>query len=266
MRNSIKMTRQGELFTLATDSPLGKSRPVIATRGNVSTFSSKSRKRALDYTARLQPTAKRRAIFITLTYGQQFPDALESKIHLNTFLQHIRRNFPRAAGMWRFERQERGAPHYHFLFFGMPWWDKEDVAATWLRIVGAQYANWYAGFEQAPFTRIEKIRSVKKCYSYVFKYIAKVKSLGDEGASGFNNIPYPNVWTGRHWGIHNRKRLPLAQKIVFKAVIRDGNTLLAIKMLAAQEWAGIQLYDGRGFTLYLDDIESFWDTCLEILD
>jgi len=57
-----------------------------------------------------------RLSFLTLTYGQDFPDDLTAKKHLDTFFKRIKRylggNFHY---VWIAEKQKRGAIHYHLV-------------------------------------------------------------------------------------------------------------------------------------------------------
>lgn len=189
-------------------------------RAKITTFTRKSRKRLIDMVARFRKIDK--AIFITLTYGQKWPDMEESKRHLKNFLQRIRDNYPQASGIWRLEFQERGAPHYHLLLFNLPFWKKEDVAAAWLQTIGDEFGDWSSGECRAPFTRIELINGLKHALAYVSKYIAKEGKSGMRpGDCGFNYAPYSQKpYTGRFWGILNVDDMPFGElfKIAFRTL------------------------------------------------
>ena len=114
-------------------------------RGTVSAFSRASRKRMLERLARLQPEdAQGPMSMITLTYGEQFPDAQGAKRDLVAFWKRVRRAFLGAGAIWRVEFQKRGAPHFHLIFYG-PYLPKGLLQLWWGRVIG----------QDRPFTRSE---------------------------------------------------------------------------------------------------------------
>lgn len=179
-----------------------------ATRGAVCGMSQRSRKRLMDYFASVDWQGQK-VIFITLTYPREFPTGKEAKKHLKAFLERVRRRFPRASGFWRLEFQKRGAPHFHLLFFNLPFWDKEEVQAAWCDVIGVEQV----------FTRIEQIKSWKRAMYYVSKYVAKRTDVDADG--GFNYIPY--LHAGRVWGFFQKALIPFAETVnaVFKGVGKD---------------------------------------------
>lgn len=187
-------------------------------RGAVHGFSRESRRRLLEKVAEIDfkaMTKRTAAIFITLTYPAQWPDMKTSKRHLKAFLERIDRRFDifndkgektrGVTGIWRVDYQKRGAPHYHFVFWNLPFWHKEEVERIWQEIIGAR-----------AFTRIEMVDSYKKALHYVAKVIAYVAkedkkpspvrgegsagrdprpgegpgAFGSEADGGFNNVAY----------------------------------------------------------------------------
>lgn len=225
-----------------------------AKRGKVTSFSRKSRKRMLDIVASLRKTATRKTVFITLTYGQEWPHPDEAKRHLDAFLKRVARKFPKASGIWRMDAQERGAPHFHFLFFRMPFWDKKELQTAWHEIVGDKYSDFSSGTIKEPFTRIELVKSRKGAFWYVGKYSANI--------SGFNYVPYLTGLDsvieresqaikeiGRQWGIHNREHMPFAP-IEWAYVSYEG-------FRAIQRWYKFVMckeieYPNSGFSIYLE--------------
>jgi hypothetical protein len=104
-------------------------------------------------------------VFITLTYPENFPcNGREVKMHLNAFLQYLRRKKIRS--VWILEFQSRGAPHYHIIASGeIP---KDEIAERWHKIVGSgDKKHLRAG------TRIEGIKSKGHLYGYLYNYIKK---------------------------------------------------------------------------------------------
>lgn len=213
---------QGRLIEVITSAPPGiikKGAKGGGQRKEITEFSQKSRSRLLKDMNRIDREEVKHPVFLTLTYGQHWPDIKQSKNHIRRFNQELKRKCLTACGWWRMEPQERGAPHYHLVVLGLPRYDrgglsKGDVAALWGRIIGKQY--WDRKNDRAPFTRIECLDSWKKVTNYVCKYVAKVAKPADAG-SGFNTVPYRHSETGeevemigRQWGRFNAKALPYA--------------------------------------------------------
>jgi hypothetical protein len=129
---------------------------------------------------------------MTLTYPASYPgDPIKLKRHLASFWKRLRRKYPWVSAIWRVELQERGAPHYHLLLFGVSFLAWQWVAKNWYEIVGSgdpQHLN--AG------TEIHAALSWRLAAHYLAKYIAKA-------------APEDHLQAiGRHWGIMGRANLP----------------------------------------------------------
>lgn len=206
-------------------------------RGRIYEFSRKSRLRLLRKTARLSPGAG--GLFLTFTYRQNITDARQAKKHLELMLLWIKRHYPRTCCIWRMEYQQRGAVHFHVMVLNRNFIPARELTAQWQKVTGDD-----------SYPDIEKIRTRRKLTSYVAKYIAKVTQdpANDEGwvtnydaswwmkekmrdnayvltdeqkkelqrvdaalaSAGLDNAPYSDNYTGRIWGVTNRKMLPLA--------------------------------------------------------
>lgn len=248
-------------------------------RGRVVGFSRRSRKRLLDVTAKLRNT---QCLFVTLTYGQQFPDCNEAKQHLRNFLKRFSRKFPGVAAIWRLELQERLAPHFHLIIFHK-FIPKQWIKESWGGVIGVQYWDLSGDVERQPFTRVEKVVNRKHLRRYVSKYVAKATDIpvaedapvaGDapvaedsegfdlplavgEGV-GFNAMPY--LTAGRVWGIHNKEFLPLADLLTAIAASMS-KQFWDIKRLARKVWKGVNC-SRKGFTLYVEDAEQWFNYCV----
>jgi len=200
-----------------------KKRPPVSQskRGVIRAFSYKSRLRLLRFMARLKMVGVR-ASFITLTF-KGYPSNAEAKRCLHAFLSHLRRTFPQASACWRLEYQKRGAIHYHLLCFNLPYWDWKELHQTWSQITG----------ETSSRVDIRLVRSRRGVMSYVSKYIAKVEKRIRKTFLVF--VPYlhrQRKWKkGRFWGYHNKKALPLGEKVT--GVLLEGT---GIKQLAKAAW------------------------------
>lgn len=185
---------QGDVLKLGTTSDSRLVSKVEHKRGKVTEFSRKSRKRLLDLFARTGDTERPR-IFMTLTYPSNEQNSMKAKEDLRAFFMRIRRKFPNASGVWRIEYQERGAIHFHFIFFNLPFWQADDIRRVWGEIIE----------ENNPRIHIDTCRSRRKTTYYVSKYIAKVP---DDASVSLSNMPYPHE--GRWWGVFNRDAIPMA--------------------------------------------------------
>lgn len=215
------------------------SRHAKATRAEIKGFSAKSRKRLLDYAASIDWKGQK-AIFVTLTYPAEFPTPKQAKQHLRAFMERIRRRFPQASGIWRMEFQARGAPHFHILFFNLPFVPKEEIQCWWGEIIDYE----------KPFTRIEMIHSWRKAMSYVSKYIAKEDSR--DSGSGFNYLPY--LHAGRVWGFFQKEKIPFAALVIAVLPLLD-RQFYQFRRYMLRFWSKIKMQGiPAGWTVYHDDL------------
>lgn len=232
------------------------------TRGKIEHFSKRSRKRLLEMCARLdlaRIVSEMPVIFVTLTYAAQFPSTEQSKQHLRAFLERIRRIAPDASGVWRLEYQERGAPHYHLIFFNLPYVPKRELQSMWGEIVGLQFWDRTGEKLRPPMTRIEAIRNPRHAMAYVSKYVAKHEDSGSD--SGFNDVPY--LHAGRFWGIFNREKLPFAEvvSVILAAAAGDIEQVLwQFKRLMAKKWKRANRFGRhKGASLFVDYVRCWHD-------
>jgi hypothetical protein len=166
-------------------------------RGKVRGFSRKSRQRFLAFVAMLRKDAL--PLFVTLTYPEWWPVEWQTwKDDLDKFIKnHVMRKWPGAAVIWKLEPQERGAPHFHLMIWGVPYMPKEWLAETWYKVAGTNDPkHLQAG------TRVERARSFRGVMCYAGK-----KYMGKE-------VTLPAGWehVGRFWGAcggRKRKKFPL---------------------------------------------------------
>lgn len=262
----LKFEAQGHYVVVKwseTPSTKFNQKPVNGTRGKIAEFSPRSRKRMLEMVARLDlagQVSQRPIIFITLTYAAQFPSAEASKQHLRAFLERIRRFAPDASGVWRLEFQERGAPHYHFIFFNLPYLPKAELTSIWGDIIGIEWWDTSRGQPRPPMTRIEAIRNPRKAMAYVSKYVAK-NSPSD---SGFNDVPY--LHAGRFWGVFNKENLPFAQLVAIVLSAESASIdviLFQFKRLMAKKWSRANKFGRlKGASVFVDYASCWKDAFL----
>lgn len=176
-------------------------------RGAIKGFSWDSRIRLLMVIARVRRDAPL-PLFLTLTYPDRFPEPLEAKKHFNMLLWRIGRKFKGAVGLiWKLEPQQRGAPHFHCLVWGVkfeelfPW-----VAFQWYEIAGGgdeRHLKWHLGaYDNEPC--VGQVRSWRGVWSYASKYLGKTFEVAEWG----------DKWTGRYWGVRWPQNIPFGQERV----------------------------------------------------
>lgn len=257
----------------------GPMRLTMTARGEIGEFSRASRKRMFDWLHTVDLEAAGRAIFVTLTYGQASPDGRQSKRHLDTFLKRLVRQHSKASGLWRMEYQARGAIHYHLIVWGVDFLDKAEVQQSWSEVIGDAYMDKSHETPRAPFTRVERIRSIHGVRWYVGKYLGKTTTV-DQAAggtparaapgTGFNSGAYFTARTvvrrdGRHWGVFNRRSVARDKMVSLMASpvceFTDKMAEVAQKGLAAK------VVGGNGtFTLYLQDGETAGQALERMMD
>lgn len=176
--------------SLLNAQPLGvpKQHSDPSPRGVITGFSASSRRRL----QRLLATVRRDwfvwALFLTLTYPDEFPAMGKVKRDLDTFFKRVRRKFPKAAGVWRLEMKEREtgknagqvAPHFHILVFGVRYLDYGWLARTWFEIVGSHDLDHLSAG-----TSIERVHNYQHAQSYISKYMTKLKDDATEDCGRF---------------------------------------------------------------------------------
>lgn len=205
----IGIEKQGQVIRVVDLTPKFAQSAAPSKRGNVTTFSRKSRRRMIDLMSRMELEGVR-ATFITLTFHYTH-EPEETKAAFKRFLAYIAYHYPQSSGFWRLELQQRGTPHYHLIMFGLPYWKHKDMRRVWMRCTR----------EDKSGVRVNLLRGTKQAMYYVSKYVAK---MPDEDASTlFIDAPYQqneaNTWKGRFWGVINVEALPLAPRLV--GVVND---------------------------------------------
>jgi len=243
-KNEITLTAQGRFLKVSVCGGGGGGSK--AKRSKVTTFSRASRLRLLQKMSTIKEKGLK-SVFLTLTYGQKFPNPREAKRHLDNLLKQLRRKHETVSGFWRLEFQQRGAPHFHLLLFGLPFMAKSELATRWANIIGKDYWDYSRDDVQHPFTRIEMLQSAKHASRYVAKYVGKVDGVD----GGFNIASYltdegeflhpvtgeNGGSIGRWWGVFNAECLPLADMV---EIVLNGCGTWAVDVLrramAATRW------------------------------
>ncbi len=216
-------------------------------RGKIKGYSFKSRMAFLSYVA----TLDRRGMapkFVTLTYPAEYPEQFQQwKEDLNLWAKnHLARTYPNASFIWKLEPQQRGAPHFHLLLFGVPWVDRDWLSQSWYHVVGSNdERHLRAG------TRVEDVRS----WNGVMAYAGK-NYMGKECVAPRNWPEY----AGRYWGVYGRKKVPRSEKIEVE-LSRQG--LIRLHRLIRQYFRskGIKWKTGGGVRLFTTDFKTWLRAC-----
>lgn len=179
-------------------------------RSKIKGFSRQSRHRLMEKIGSIRRDAEL-PNFVTLTYPAEFPTVARAKRDLKVFLQRLERAFPQAGGIHKLEPQERGAPHYHMLVWGV---DTDDLfrwtVDAWYDIAGNGDRNHYyfhAGLLKDSRKCVERVRSFRGVWSYASKYLGKTFDVAEWGSQ----------WTGRFWGTFKPENIPFGEIMEIEA-------------------------------------------------
>ena len=228
-------------------------------RGVVSRFSAASRLRLLKLFSSMDIDNRLFACFITLTYPAEFPSPAVAKEHRRAFQERLKRFAPACSWVWRMEFQDRGAPHFHFVVFGLPFLDKLKVRQWWAEIIGiAPDADL--------FTRIEAIRSKKMLFGYVSKYVAKVPDGGFNLPAYLHDGEFVHPVTGeksgsvgRYWGVGNSEKFPFSLLTMIEIPAAALSSFYSFRRGARHAYKGCSRRPGQGFSLFVSDAKNWLD-------
>jgi hypothetical protein len=207
-------------------------------RGAVKGFSVSSRRRLLQTVRSIKLDAEL-PLFITLTYPNSFPDAGSSKRHLKMFFQRFNRSFPAHGSIWKLEPQQRGAPHYHILTWGLEVESVQRfVPGAWFAIAGGgdeKHLTWHiGGFENQHC--VQQVYDRKGVMAYASKYLGKTFEV-----EGWVNV-------GRYWGIINRENIPFGELIQQEVTYRKAVEILRY----GKRFTGLKKHNNRSLNIFCD--------------
>ena len=220
-------------------------------RGKVKGFSFASRRRLMYTIARIKIDAELPA-FITLTYPNKFPSPIESKKHLDIFIKRLLRVFPEIGFIWKLEPQERGAPHYHLLAWGVSA-DKLFlfIPEAWHDIAGDGDRNhllFHLGLlKNEPC--VNQVRSRNGVMRYASKYLGKT----------FDVAGWGEVYPGRFWAVVQKKNIPFGVDMVMSITKKDAHTWMRYQRRRAK----MKSRDYKSLTIFCDS-EQWINNILEV--
>jgi hypothetical protein len=209
-------------------------------RGHIKGFSNNSRRRLLTRIGQVRRDAPL-PLFITLTWPKIFPSVQEGKRQFNTWVKRMRRAHPRIGMIWKIEPQQRGAPHYHLLAWGVAWEEIcADVPNTWYEIAGGGdglHWKWHMGLlDNGNRHCVQPVRSWKGVWAYAAKYLGKTFEVPGWGA------------IGRYWGVINPGQIPFGQE---RRSLVSRSTACNLQRYQ-RRYAHLRHYRGRSVMTYCD--------------
>ncbi|MFA5264427.1 MAG: hypothetical protein WC378_11430 [Opitutaceae bacterium] len=131
--------------------------------------------------------------FVTLTYREFAGDWGKWKDHFKAWKDLMCHHYPALSGLWRMEFQERGAPHFHLILWGVTKATeafKDQASEAWLRIIGQNtQANRQYG------VTVQLTDDLRSTGFYLSMYAAK------------DEKDRKDIQTGREWGLIRRDLL-----------------------------------------------------------
>ncbi|MEW6206700.1 MAG: hypothetical protein AB1516_15485, partial [Pseudomonadota bacterium] len=135
------------------------------------------------------------------TYPREFPDIRQAKRDLDVLIKRLARRFPAVAGVWKLEPQERGAPHFHLLIWGVSYRELfAFLPFAWHEIAGdgdENHLKWHLG-ELGNRPCVQRIEKQGGVFWYASKYMSKEVGVYE--------------W-GRWWGVFFKERLPFGELV-----------------------------------------------------
>ncbi len=209
-------------------------------RGSIAGFSSDSRRRLMCVIASIRRDADLPS-FVTLTYPNKFPSPAESKRHLKIFCQRLKYFFPSVSAIWKLEPQDRGAPHYHLLVWGVSQHDLFSFTVNaWYEIAGDGDNNhllFHMGLLKDSKPCVSQVRSWRGVWSYASKYLGK----------SFDVAGWHDKWTGRFWGYVNHDLIPFGE---FCTIDLSSHSVFHV-MRYQKRFSGRRVFK-KGYTLFCD--------------
>jgi hypothetical protein len=151
--------------------------------------------------------------FVTLTYPADFTkDIRKSKAQLKEYRRRFEIAYGKVRAIWRLEYQERGAPHYHIMYFDPPFVSIKDWCTMWDDVIHTPAEERFGNSVDLKLITHRSGQKLIACY--VGKYISKV----DE-----RRLKDDSTHTGRYWGRWNIVEedpieIPLSDREAFSLV------------------------------------------------
>lgn len=150
-------------------------------------------------------------LFVTLTYGEDYPTPMRSKEHLKLWWRKICRKYSDLWAVWKLEFQERGAPHLHLLIYTSGKMPKIPVS-----FLNEAWVKTCKGFSTSSNSvDLQVLKTHRGGVYYATKYLCKEdvyqppEETGEGIAEGSEAKPTDSATRpGRFWGILSKSNRP----------------------------------------------------------
>jgi len=213
-------------------------------RGEIKVFSPESRLRLFKLLHQIKFNS---VTFVTLTYPDEFPDWKEKyKYDLKRFRALTETRWGKIPAIWRLEFQERGAPHFHIMYFDAPFIPVQEWNVIWAVISDRKNKKTPRGNAlDLKFTKDAKEQ--KLIAYYLSKYIAKIDT---------NNLP-GGVKPGRFWGRWNiEDPEPIELELTNSYAYQIAQTMIKVRKFEAYEPESLLNCTLMGETMGKDDFQK----------
>lgn len=145
---------------------------------DIKEFSAKSRKRLFDIFAKLDYESYGIPVFISATYHYDAPDTrIKIKTMIQNYFRYLKHKLPAFHYITKLEYQQRGIPHFHFIF--LPLEKSEDFSKDEIiKIIKTKWIemkNCKCEFCKLYSIDVRKVNNYKQAIIYISKEIAKIQ-------------------------------------------------------------------------------------------
>lgn len=171
---------------------------------DIKSFSAKARKRMFQYLSMLRYSSYSLPLFVSCTFHHDSPDTrADLKYLLRKFYNRLTYQLPAFKIFWKLEYQERGVPHFHFMFLFLDKSCSEKFDSISAEIKRAWYALKTCKCKHCKkyHTDVRIINDYKHALIYISKELAKVQDRYED-----HNL-------GRIWGHSNNMNFDHLYKI-----------------------------------------------------
>jgi len=204
-------------------------------RKGIGGFSPQSRLRMLKWSATVDWGKIPKALFVTLSYPDEFATATrtERSAHLDALIKRLDRHFKTQEGViyrWEWKPRLTGefvgrvSPHLHLLLLNKRYLLWYDLMAWWMEIIGEKtYAN----------VDVRKANKRDMAARYMTKYLSKMGELGVLGIDTYAAVD------GKHWGTRRHPAIPRCKETIWRGISQEQTWIFiraAARAMAHFDW------------------------------
>ncbi len=169
-------------------------------RGPITKFSRKAGKRLRERVLRVNRDEP--FLHVVLTYGAIYPHRVDqAKKHLSRLWRLLHARFAEVGAIWAMQFQQRGAPHFHLVVWGV----SARALRSWIKEAWHSVATDDWSFVDSCGARVEQGRSLKAIANYLSSPYGVPESYLKEGLE-----------VGRLWGVKGQSNIPDSPRELFQ--------------------------------------------------